>query len=530
MSTDALRFRSSLDDSKFAASLRRMETGAVAAGSKISSAFAGLGIGGGTLGLAAIGAAAHSTIERLSALRDAATGLNFDVENYQRASFVLSQAGGSAETAQKGLANLSRSLVDARDPASAAGKAISKLGLDLASLDTSEPVSLLASLGDAYVSSTDKAGAFSAISDLVGSKVAARLVPALAEGGAAFRKLAGEADIAAESLVDFAERFGDARDAALATAGNTFANHMFALGKTVGSRFTQGAEQAVKAGAPGWLSKIVGASEFMNPAGLIIDAFDPESAAERAGLGGATDPEADARNKGRELEKAATKQRQAEALKESKLRTDIADIDRQFRQEMIELERTLTAAEKDTNDANKSGLELEIEQTNRRNQLTLDNIAEENKLLTAEQERTSELAKQAGILDAQARLRGAIAQVPGEVAAEAKGLRSLTRENPAEMRRAANEADAAARRFGDRGDLQRDLQKQEAKRDNDFMDAFKKEGPRRFVPDRDEGARAQAQRALHENVGKKLMATIDKNDIQALSQAIAAEVGKLIAK
>lgn len=314
----ALRYVSRLDDSHFSAALRRMETGAVAAGSKIGRAFSGLGGVGSALGIGALGAAAASAVDRLSALRDAAASVDIPVEEYQRAAFALSQGGTKAEEARKGIANLSDALVEARDPASKAAKALFDLGVNLQDLNAADPVATFSTLAEAVKNSSDRAQAFSAISDLIGSKLAVKLLPSLAEGGAKFREMAASARVASEAMVEFADNLGDERKKAIDNFSNAILNSLYLTGKMGNQAFKKGLAEG-----GGFTATL---KSMLAP---LLAPFDPDAAQRLAGNNPAFDPEQLARDNERYNAAATQRAAQEKAVNDASLKSYADRLDKQ---------------------------------------------------------------------------------------------------------------------------------------------------------------------------------------------------------
>lgn len=327
-----LKFKASLDDSDFQARLRSMEAGVKSASAKMSTAFSAIGAVGGAFGATALIGTITNIGERFGNIKDQAASIDLPIEEFQRLGFALSQSGVGAETFQKGMASLTDSFVKARDATTAQAKAMEVLGVSLSNTNESDATNALANIADAYVNSADKGAAFAAISDLVGAKVAVKLVPALVDGGAELRRLAASADIASEEMVLLSESMGDKIDAFKNSLSNRMAGNAFGLGEKFVQGFKDGAKWGEDLGLPKWLATITGVYSAAHKGAKAVVGMDDEEG---------SDPEMLKKLDAQNAEKAAKQQAITEAQKqfEKKSIDEVREHERKQYNEFTEFER-----------------------------------------------------------------------------------------------------------------------------------------------------------------------------------------------
>lgn len=253
----ALKFKSSLDDSQFESRLNHMESSVKESSEKMKTAFESVGAIGGAFGAGVLLEGVEALSEHFGRIKDQADAIDLPVEEFQRLSFVFQQSGSDAETFQKGMAHLTESLVKARDATSAEANAMKELGLNLDTTNESDATGALANIADAYVESADKGKAFAAIADLVGSKVAIKMIPALIDGGDELRKMAASADVASEATIALAKKTADSLDAFKTSVMNKAGTTAVEVGKSFAGNFQIGWNDGIRVAGDGFFGKIM---------------------------------------------------------------------------------------------------------------------------------------------------------------------------------------------------------------------------------------------------------------------------------
>jgi len=195
MGTQSLEFKSGLDDSKFQAGLKRMETGAQKSTGKISGMMKGIGI-------AAIGATAIKTAKMVDdftgAIEDNAAAAQMDTDAFQGLAGALELSGVDLESFTRAAITLNTSLESARTEAGPAREAFDKLGIGFSAIANSTPDEMIYQLADALMKAEGKGAAFNAVQDLIGKKQA-KMIAGLKMGSAELEKLAAKVDKVSES-------------------------------------------------------------------------------------------------------------------------------------------------------------------------------------------------------------------------------------------------------------------------------------------------------------------------------------------
>lgn len=166
-------------------------------------------------GLAAVGlavGAAKSLGAFASEIRDLSDTTGLSTDMFQRYSFAVSQSGGSQEVFTKGMIAIQQAQQSALTGNEKAIASFAALGITLGNLRTLSPDQLFLAFADAMKSSGGSAESFAALAELVGVKVATKLVPSLKLGSDGFVELGKSANIASEEAVNAAEAAQDAWD------------------------------------------------------------------------------------------------------------------------------------------------------------------------------------------------------------------------------------------------------------------------------------------------------------------------------
>lgn len=229
---------------------------AKSSGNAITSAFSGIGSGlAAGLSVAAIAGAARNLGAFASEVHDLADTTNQTTDAFQQYSFAVSQSGGSQEVFVKSMVAISQAMEDAKNGTGKAGEAFVKLGINLDDISNSDPQKILLMIADAMKKSGGSGEAFAAVADLIGVKVATKMVPSLKLGSEGFLELANSADIASKAAIDGAEAAQDRWDKFVVSlktgALNAFQNVTSTLGH-MGAVLDIAAEQdALLAGKTG---------------------------------------------------------------------------------------------------------------------------------------------------------------------------------------------------------------------------------------------------------------------------------------
>lgn len=168
--------------------------------------FAGLAVVGFAVGAAKTLGAFASEIRDLSDQ----TGLSTDM--FQRYSFAVSQSGGTQEIFAKGMIAIQQAQQSAITGNEKAIASFAALGITLADLRTLSPDQLFLAFAAAMKSSGGSAESFAALAELVGVKVATKLVPSLKLGSDGFLELGNSASVASKNAIDAAEAAQDSWD------------------------------------------------------------------------------------------------------------------------------------------------------------------------------------------------------------------------------------------------------------------------------------------------------------------------------
>ena len=164
---------------------------------------------GGLLGGGALLAGARSLGNFASEIRDLSDTTGLTTDMFQRYSFAVSQSGGSQEVFTKGMIAIQQAQQQAISGNEKAIASFAALGVTLADLRRLSPDQLFLAFADAMQRSGASAESFAALADLVGVKVATKLVPSLKPGSKAFLEIAAAARIASNNAINTGEEAGD---------------------------------------------------------------------------------------------------------------------------------------------------------------------------------------------------------------------------------------------------------------------------------------------------------------------------------
>lgn len=183
-----------------------------------SRATAALGTLGITLGAGAILGFFKSVIEKGGALQDLSDRLQVGTDELQAWDFAVRQAGGSSEQANMTWDKSRKALDSLAAGQDTAIKQFAALGLKATDFVGLDLPSSLEKIARAYSENTDRAGAYDAVTDILGSKTAPALNAVLlqlgAEGFPAFVKGAEAAgQVMSKEAIARMDEFGDRVDA-----------------------------------------------------------------------------------------------------------------------------------------------------------------------------------------------------------------------------------------------------------------------------------------------------------------------------
>lgn len=202
-----------LDNSGFVRGIRGSVAEANKAAKGMESAFSGiekklLGV----FSVAAVAGAARSIGAFASEIHDLSDTTNLSTDQFQQFSFAVSQSGGSQEAFVKAMVSLIQSMEQAKNGVGSAADSFGKLKINLDDIDSSSPAKIWLMMADAMKESGGSGEAFAALADLIGIKVATKMVPSLKLGSAGFKELAESAKIASKPAIDNIEAAQDSVD------------------------------------------------------------------------------------------------------------------------------------------------------------------------------------------------------------------------------------------------------------------------------------------------------------------------------
>lgn len=196
--------------------------------SKANKSFGGKagGLFAGAIGVGALAAGARGIANVASEVNDMSDSIGMGTEQFQRWSFAFTQAGAAEKDFVKGMATLISKLEEAKGGNKEAIAQFENLGISLGDLDKIQADEALLRISDALKRSQGDARTTAAVIDLLGNKVALKLIPALRAGRKEMLAVGKSAVVMSDMSVKNIEQMEDAftkmkRDAA-ANIANKF--------------------------------------------------------------------------------------------------------------------------------------------------------------------------------------------------------------------------------------------------------------------------------------------------------------------
>jgi hypothetical protein len=186
---------------------KQMESGWKNVGSSM------MGLAGRALPFAAIAAGAvvagKATFNAAGDIKDMADSVGLTTDQFQQYSFALEQAGGNEETLVKGLTNIIAKMDDARDGNDKTIKQFAAMGVAQSELADIQPAEVILRMSDALKKANGDLDITAAAMDLIGKKVAIKMIPALKDGREAFLEVGASASIMEAESINAMEGLGD---------------------------------------------------------------------------------------------------------------------------------------------------------------------------------------------------------------------------------------------------------------------------------------------------------------------------------
>lgn len=176
----------------------------------------------GALQAAVLGVGVKGLLDFAGTVSDLSASVNLNTDTFQRWSFALEQSGGKQEDLVKSMGVLISKMEDAKGGNQGAIDSFARLGITLSDLQRSSPQDLFLRIADALKSSGADGATTAGVMDLLGTKIAMKVIPALKDGSAAFLTLGQDAKIASAEAIKAADDLGD-RFAGLANTAKTSA-------------------------------------------------------------------------------------------------------------------------------------------------------------------------------------------------------------------------------------------------------------------------------------------------------------------
>jgi hypothetical protein len=207
MGTQSLEFKSGLDDSKFQAGLKRMETGAQKSTGKISGMMKGIGI---MATATAVLGAAKGIANMTGDLSDQANQLNMNVESMQKLQGVMAQGGVDADKFVMGMQKIGMAMTTAREEGGPTLENFEKMGISFTQIadagDDTEKVFRL--MADALEKSNGSLDVQNAALEIVGAKQG-KMVGVMKAGTQAIDEQAKSVAILSARQVEYGDRVAD---------------------------------------------------------------------------------------------------------------------------------------------------------------------------------------------------------------------------------------------------------------------------------------------------------------------------------
>lgn len=209
----SLDFRSTLDDSKFSAALRRMGVNASKTASGISDSISNTTGFFQTLGSVAAVALAGRALSAIShytdQVADLSSGLGLTTDQFQRLTGVFATSGVDTDKFSVNMQKLNAKIDDAKNGNKAAIESFAALGITLAQLKVFSPADILLKIADGLKNADDKAIATAAAFDVLG-RGSTRMISALSQGSAELEAGMAKVVTASAAAIEAVDKFGDA--------------------------------------------------------------------------------------------------------------------------------------------------------------------------------------------------------------------------------------------------------------------------------------------------------------------------------
>ena len=163
----------------------------------------------GLIGVGFLVGAAQSLADFAGEIRDLSDTTGLSTDMFQRYSFAVSQSGGSQAVFSQSIIAIQQAQQSAITGNEKAIASFAVLGITFADLQRLSPDQLFLAFADAIKNSGASAESFAALAELVGKKVATKLLPSLKLGSDGFVELGKAAGVASQEAINFAESAGD---------------------------------------------------------------------------------------------------------------------------------------------------------------------------------------------------------------------------------------------------------------------------------------------------------------------------------
>ena len=163
----------------------------------------------GLIGVGFLVGAAQSLADFAGEIRDLSDTTGLSTDMFQRYSFAVSQSGGSQAVFSQSIIAIQQAQQSAVTGNEKAIASFAVLGITFADLQRLSPDQLFLAFADAIKNSGASAESFAALAELVGKKVATKLLPSLKLGSDGFVELGKAAGVASQEAINFAESAGD---------------------------------------------------------------------------------------------------------------------------------------------------------------------------------------------------------------------------------------------------------------------------------------------------------------------------------
>ncbi len=197
-------------------------------GKNIGKLFKGIGLASGVAALAT----GRAVLNLGSEINDMSDAVGLGTDTFQRFSFAISQAGGKQTDFVRGMGALIGKIEEGKDGNEKALASFNKLGITFGDLNRLTPDQILLRIADALKQTGADGASTATVMDLLGSKVALKLIPSLKEGSDAFLKAGDSAKIMSKEAIASIDAMGDTLNkwkvSALSAVGNLFVKENWA--------------------------------------------------------------------------------------------------------------------------------------------------------------------------------------------------------------------------------------------------------------------------------------------------------------